>query len=55
MRTVIIDLITMGVGTVVFLCSVFNQNVSEEGVLIGSSLSILGILIRIWKNDVKLP
>lgn len=53
MKTILIDSVTIGVGTVLFLCSIFNNHTSEEGILIGSSLCILGILIRIWKKEVK--
>ncbi len=52
MRTILIDVITIGVGTVILMCSIFNKNISEEGVLLGSSLCILGILIRMWKKEV---
>ena len=52
-KTILIDSITIGIGTVMFLCSVFNNYVNEEGVLVGSSLCILGILIRIWKKEIK--
>jgi hypothetical protein len=53
LKTIIIDLLTIGIGTVILLTSVSNLNSNQDGVTIGSSLLVFGVLIKIWKKELK--
>jgi hypothetical protein len=52
-KSILIDIVTIGVGTVMLFISFANTRVSEEGAGLGSSLITLGILIKIWKKELR--
>jgi hypothetical protein len=53
LKSIIIDILTIGLGTVILLSSIFDYRVKQDGVILGSSLLISGILIRNWRNALN--
>ncbi|HEY1046680.1 MAG TPA: hypothetical protein VGF79_09595 [Bacteroidia bacterium] len=51
-NVILVDILTIGLGFTVLLSSIFEGGrPSQEGVTFGSSLLILGILIRLWRKE----
>lgn len=50
LKLIVIDIVTIGFGTVILLSSIFDYVVKQDGVILGSSLFISGILIRTWRK-----
>jgi hypothetical protein len=53
LKSIVIDIVTIGLGTVILLSSIFDYRVKQDGVILGSSLFILGVLIRSWKKTLN--
>lgn len=49
-RFIIVDILTILLGAVIMLKSFFNYRVDEDGVIVGSSLLVLGFLIKGWRK-----
>jgi hypothetical protein len=53
LKTITIDLVTFGFGTIIFFSSLLNNYSDKAGASSGALLIILGVLIRIWKKEIK--
>jgi len=53
LKYIAIDIVTIGLGTVILLSSIFDYRVKQDGVILGTSLLILGILIRNWRKELN--
>ena len=49
---VVVELVTIAIGTGIFVTSTLDNRVNEEGAGIGAFMIVLGLLLRSWKESL---